>query len=379
MTMTPPTIRPRVGVDFHTFDGIFQGSRSYLLGLYQEAIAMAPDIDFVFLLGEPDRLRQEHPAFDAPNVQLAAMPHRSGVARLGWQLARAQRAHRLDMLHVQYRLPFVPLGACACTIHDALFETHPQYFSRSFVRMSRWTSRHAVRRASLLFTSSAFSRSEISRLYAIDEARIAITFAGIDVRRFYPGAEGQDEVIARGLRPQGYLCTVGRLEPRKNHLNLLRAYALLPKPRPPLVVVGQRDFHSEPIFEATRTLGIEDDVKFLESVSDGALPALIRHARVFVYPSFAEGFGMPVIEAMASGVPVVTSNTTSLPEVAGSAALTAAPHDPPAIARAISMLLDDERARASAIEAGLAQAARFNWQSSAKVLVNAYRQHFFAH
>ncbi|RYY97634.1 MAG: glycosyltransferase family 1 protein, partial [Comamonadaceae bacterium] len=279
-----PTGRPRIGVDFHTFDGIFQGSRSHILGLYQEAIALAPEIDFVFLLGDPDRLRREHPAFDAPNAQLVAVPHASGLARLGWQLAWLQRKHRLDLLHVQYRLPLFTFGPCACTIHDTLFETHPQFFTPSFVRMSRWTSRHAVRRAKLLFTVSAFSQHEIARLYGVDAARIAVTTNGIDRRRFHPGAEGVDQVCAQGLAPGDYICTIGRLEPRKNHLNLLRAYARLPAPRLPLVVIGQRDFHSDGIFAEAQQLGIAQDVRFLEKVPDQSLPALLRHAAVFVYP-----------------------------------------------------------------------------------------------
>lgn len=368
---------PRIGIDFHTYDGIFQGSRSHLLGIYQEAIALAPDLRFVFLLHEVERLRSEYPAFAAPNVELAPMPPVHGLARLGWQLSWQQRRHRLDLLHVQYRLPLLALGDCACTIHDTLFETHPQYFTPSFVRMSRLTSRHAVRNARILFTVSEFSRFEIARLYGVNPARVEVTTNGIDTRRFQPGRHGSERVRAHGLEPGAYLCTVGRLEPRKNHLNLLRAYALLAEPRPTLAIIGQRDFHSEPIFQLARTLGLQGQVHFLQKVPDADLPALIRHAAVFVYPSHAEGFGMPVAEAMASGVPVVSSNTTSLPEVAGDAALTADPQEPAQIASAIAWLLADPALRAAAIERGLQQAARFSWRASAEVLVAAYRRHFF--
>ncbi|RYY63862.1 MAG: glycosyltransferase family 1 protein, partial [Comamonadaceae bacterium] len=264
----------------------------------------------------------------------------------------------------------------ACTIHDTLFETHPAFFTRAFVRMSRLTSRHAVRRARLLFTVSAFSQHEIARLYNIDPDRITITTNGIDTRRFHPGPQGVEHVHTAGLEPGRYLCTVGRLEPRKNHLNLLRAYALLPRPRLPLAVVGQRDFHSEPIFAETRRLGLENEVRFLENVPDQGLPALLRHAAVFVYPSYAEGFGMPVAEAMASGVPVVTSNTTSLPEVAGDAALAVDPDSPEQIAAAIRTLLESDSARATAVARGLDQAARFSWERAARALVSALRDHF---
>lgn len=374
--MNPISERPRIGVDFHTFGGIFQGSRSHILGLYREAIALAPELQFVFLLDHPKRLLEAHPEFNAVNVELVAMPHGGGLARLGWQLAAARRKHRIDLLHVQYRLPLVPMGPCACTIHDTLFETHPEFFKPNFVRMSRFTSRLAVNRSALLFTVSEFSQREIARLYGVDSGRIAITGNAIDGRRFHPGAEGRDDVHALGLQPGDYICTVGRLEPRKNHVNLLRAYAMLPASRPPLVVIGQRDFDSEPIYAVVRELGIEDEVRFLENVPDGSLPALIRHCRIFAYPSFAEGFGMPVLEAMASGVPVVTSSTTSLPEVAGDAAITADPESPEDIARAMAALVFDEAACAEAAAAGLRQASRFSWKASAEVLVQSFRRHF---
>lgn len=374
--MSGPRRKPRIGVDFHTFDGIYQGSRSHILGVYGRAIAMAPDFDFVFFLHDVDALRTGHPEFAAPNVELVAAPHAGGLARLGWQLPRLRLRHRIDLLHMQYRLPFVPLGPCACTIHDTLFESHPQFFTGAFTRMSRLTSRRAARQAAVLFTVSEFSRGEIARLYGIDPARIAVTFNGIDGTRFRPGADGAAAVRRAGLEAGGYLCTIGRLEPRKNHLNLVRAYAQLPQPRPPLVVIGQRDFHSAPIFAAVEELDLAGEVRFLESVSDTDLPHLLRHAAVFAYPSFAEGFGMPVIEALASGVPTVTSNTTALPEVAGDAALMADPHDPADIARAIQRLLQDEFLQQRVRQRGLQQAARFNWDGAAATLVAAFRNHF---
>jgi len=378
MSRSKPNRRPRVGVDFHTFDGIFQGSRSHLLGLYREAVRLAPEIDFVFLVGDTDRLAAEDPAYRAANVERVAMPHGGGLARLGWQLAWAQRRHRLDLLHVQYRGPFVPLGPIACTVHDTLFETHPQFFSPNFVRMSRWTGRRAVRQAALLFTVSRFSRSEIARLYHVAPEHILVTCNGVDAQRFHPGEDGADEVRALGLQPGGYLLTVGRLEPRKNHLALVRAYAQLATPRPPLVVVGQRDFSFQAVFDEVKALGLQDEVRFFDRVSDSELPALVRHAQVFVYPSFAEGFGMPIAEAMASGVAVVTANSTALPEVAGDVALVADPDDPAAIARQITRFLADPALRAQAGALGPGQVAGYTWPAAAKVFVAALRGYFAA-
>jgi glycosyltransferase involved in cell wall biosynthesis len=374
--------RPRIGVDFHTFDGLFQGSRSHLLGIYREAIRRAPEYDFVFFCADPQALRAADPAFAMPNAYAVAMPRGGGLARLGWQLAWRQWRSRLDLLHVQYRMPLVPLGACAVTIHDTLYETHPQFFDRGFVRMARLTGRLAARRAKVLLTVSEFSRGQLASLYRVEPMRVTVTGNGVDLARFRPAAagggaqgDGAGLVRALGAEPGRYLLTVGRLEPRKNHLNLVRAHALLPEPRPPLLVVGQRDFGCEAVFAEVAALGLQDQVRFLEHVGDAELPALVRHARVFVYPSFAEGFGMPVLEAMASGVPVVTSDTTALAEVAAEAALTADPGNPKAIAGRIEQLLPDGPLRRDLAARGLEAAARHRWDGAAKALLGAFRRY----
>lgn len=383
MTMTTPARRPRLGVDFHTWDGIFQGSRSHILGLYREAIRLAPDLDFVFLLDGVDSLRDAHAEFRSPNVELVRMPHRRAPIRLGMQLPWLQWKHRIDLLHMQYRLPFVRTGACACTIHDLLFETHPQYFPRSFVLQSKLTFRHAARHAKLLFAVSQFSKGEIARLYGVPSDDIAITYNGVDPSRFKPAdaagggeGEGVDLVRELGLEPGGYLLTVGRLEPRKNHETLIHAYAQLGADAPPLVIVGQRDFSHDQIDRAVAAHGLQQRVRFLSTVGDQALPAVMRHALAFAYPAFAEGFGMPVAEAMASGVPVITSNTTSLPEVGGAAALYADPNSPTELAAALRRVLADPALRERMRAQGLEQVGKFDWQRSAQVLVHGVRRFF---
>lgn len=368
--------RPVLGVDFHVWDGIFQGSRSHLLGLYRAAMVMAPEIDFVFFLDQPEALRRTHTEFAAPHVRLVHMPHRPAPWRLAWQLPRLRRRHGVDLLHMQYRLPLVAAGACACTIHDVLYETHPQYFTRFFVWQSRLTGRQAACKAALLFTVSAYSRDEMVRIYGVQSERVAITFNGVDFERFTPGTAGSDSVRTLGLTPGGYLLTLGRLEPRKNHLTLLRAYAQLGPDAPPLIIVGQRDFHHSAVFEEIARLQLGARVRVLERVDDTTLPAVLRHARLFIYPAFAEGFGMPVAEAMASGVPVITSNTTSLPEVAAPGALLVDPGSPEQLAQAMARLLADAELCQRLVQAGLQHVRQFDWQASAAVFVAALRRHF---
>ncbi len=373
--MDSPNHRARIGVDFHTAGGIFQGSRSYLLGIYREAIVLAPDIDFIFYVAEPAVFLREQPEFKRPNVQIVRLRQLSPVLRLAFQLAWRQWRDQLDLLHVQYRLPFLRVGACACTIHDVLFETHPQFFSTQFARMAKLTSRMAVRNADLLFAASDYSRAEIERIYNLPPNRIRVTHGAADLTRFYPGNRGAEVASRYRLTAGEYICIVGRIEPRKNHLGLILAYANLPEPRPTLVVIGQRDFGFHRVFEEIQRLGLDPEIRVLDTVDDQDLPALIRHARLFVYPSFAEGFGIPVLEAMASGVPVITSNTTSLPEVAGDAARLVDPEDIDALTAAMAEELEaGAEKRASRIAAGIDQARRFSWHKSASALVEGFRE-----
>jgi glycosyltransferase involved in cell wall biosynthesis len=368
--------RLRIGVDFHTWDGIFQGSRSHVLGLYRAAIRQAPDLDFVFFLEGIESLKAAYPEFSAPNVTLVRARHRSGLVRFGVQLAWLQWRHRIDILHTQYRIPLVPLGPTACTIHDLLFETHPQYFSKGFTLQSKLTFRMSARWANVLFSVSEFSRGELARLYGTDAARVAVTYNGVDRQRFHPGPQGQDHVLALGLTPGHYVLTVGRLEPRKNQAALIKAWARLGDDAPPLVIVGQRDFSFAEVFDVLRTLKDPSRVVFLDRVSDEALPAVMRHAKVFAYPAFAEGFGMPVAEAMASGVPVLTSNTTSLPEVAGEGAWLVDPASVDAIHEGLQRLLSDPGLCQQLVQRAEQRVHRFDWELSAQTFLRGVRAHF---
>ncbi|MGR6807368.1 glycosyltransferase family 4 protein [Sphaerotilus natans] len=363
----------RIGVDFHTWDGIFQGSRSHILGIYRAAIRQAPEIEFIFFLNDTESLRRSYYEFSLPNVQLVRMTHRSPLFRLAAQLPWMQWRWKLDLLHTQYRLPLLRFGACACTVHDVLFETHPEYFSPSFVWQSRITYRIAVARAAVLFAVSQFSKSELTRIYDVQPERIAVTYNGVDGKRFFSGTADTSLVTQLGLVPSNYILTVGRLEPRKNHTALIEAYSKLGENSPKLVIVGQRDFSFNTVFETIKKHKLDDKIIILEKVDDATLPAVIRHAMIFVYPAFAEGFGMPVAEAMASGVPVITSNTTSLPEVAGGSALLIDPTSVQQLHAAMQQLIEDSNLRRHLSQVGLAQVQKFDWEQSASVLLASMR------
>lgn len=347
---------PRIGIDC-SFDG---SDGSPLLPLYREAVALAPDLDFYFLTAEPDTLRRDEPALRAPNVRCIALPRRPAAWRLGWQLPRAQRVLSLDLLHVVDRLPYVPRGACACTL-----QTLPG-------------DRRTVQRAALLYAGSRFACSTVAGQHRLPPERIGLTPQGVDAVRFRPGHDGAALVRALGLSPGGYLCTVGRIAPRKNLLGLLHAHALMPSPRPPLVIIGRcadGDPHGTAVHDTVQRLGLSADVRWLDQVSDTQLPALLRHARLFVYPHVAPCRPQPVLEAMASGVAVVTGNGNVLPELVGSAGLTVDPHDTHELAAAMLCLLADPRRRETLVQRGLARATQHHWRLSAESLVDSLRRY----
>lgn len=361
-----------VGIDFHVVDGLYQGSRTHVLELFSEVIRISPDLHFVLFLENIDLLRDFSPIFSAANVELVYMPHTNPIKRLCWQLPKLQRKYRLDILHTQYILPIPSFCAGIVTIHDILFETHPQYFSSLFRFRSKVLMRLSAWRASHIFTVSEFSKRAMLSRYRIAPDKISVIHNGVDKSRFYPSSSDQDIVNSRGLFSKGYLLSVGRLEPRKNHVTLLRAYAQLQNTTLPLVIIGQPHFRFDGVFQVIQELNLDGRVHILSNVKDEELPLFYRHAKFFIYPTWAEGFGMPILEAMASGLPVISSDSTSIPEVAGKAALLTDPNDVNAITAAIEYLLSNQALYMTMQECGLKQVDSFQWSVAAEKVRSVY-------
>ena len=364
----------RVGLDLHVVDGIFQGSRSFVLETYSRLAKLCPDIQFVALLDQADSFKRNYPAFDLPNVRTERLPHSGSIKRLAWTLPRLQSQLKLDVLHTQYINPFPSRSKTMVTIHDILFESHPEFFERFFRLRSRLLVRLAAHQSEHVFTVSHFSAGELMNLYNVPEKKITVVPCGINFKRFYPGTDGAEMLVRRKLVSGGYLLTVGRLEPRKNHVTLLKAYAKLGPDAPPLVIVGQRDFGFEAMFQELGGDRFGDKVIILEDVSEAELPVLYRHCMAFAYPSLAEGFGMPPTEAMASGVPVIVADNTALSEVVGEAGILVGSTDVDGLARALHDVTTDAALRQRFIAAGLARAQQFSWDATAAGIAAKYRQ-----
>lgn len=293
------------------------------------------------------------------------------VPRNGWLrlLALGIVGSSMDLVHSMYYLPLASRRPTVVSIHDVSYERHPEFFGRMEVLKNRVLVRQAARRATMVVTLSEHARSEMVELYDLDPDRIAVVPGGVsDAFRL---AEKPPATTGDRAGPVRILA-VGTLQPRKNLVRLLDAVRIVgQRERVQLRVIGPPGHAAQ---EIQARLGHGADVVLLGYVSDDLLLEEYRAADVFVYPSIYEGFGLPVVEAMACGTPVVTTTGGSLPEVAGDAALVVDPYDVDAIAGAITQLLEDPTLRGRLIERGRRRAAEFTWRSAADRLVDVYER-----
>lgn len=353
-----------IGVDCHVLAGKFQGSRTYLLNLYQAILALHPKHEFVFL----GHWAGQKPFGDDP-VYADYLSH-SRWKRLTYQTAPLAKHLRLDLLHSNYISPLLLPCPSLLTVHDVIYQTHPQYFKATEVIRNKLFIKHSIRTAAQIHTVSEYSRRALIEIYKLPDESVSVVPNGVDLTRFNP----RDRNLASAkvndkFKIQNYILTVGRLEPRKNHIGLLYAYALLKKNKidvGPLVIVGQKDFRFHELFSVIHKLKLQDNVKILESVTDDLLPDIYRAARLFVYPSFAEGFGIPPLEAMACGTPIVSSNTSAMPEVVGNAGLLINPNSPEEIASSMFTILSSQSLADDLAIKGRNQAEKWSWSNAAQ-------------
>ncbi len=241
------------------------------------------------------------------------------------------------------------------TLHDVSFLRHPEWFSRRFVAVYRRLVPRVARRALAVVTDSEFSRREISALAGVDSSRLHVIPCGVSAL-FRRAAESSSPA-----ENGSYLLAVGSLDPRKNLARLIRAYARLDHTQTELWIVGSElDCHRRS--ETRRLAETTPGVRLLGSQSDEELAALYRRALAFVFPSLYEGFGLPVIEAMASGCPVVASSAASLPEVCGEAALSVDPCDVSGLTGAIDRIIRDADLRRELRDRGLERSRSYTWE-----------------
>jgi len=298
------------------------------------------------------------------------------LARMCLSLPRQLRQAVPTVFHCQYALPLFTRTRTVVAIHDLAYEHYPEFAHPTEVAaMRRWV-RSTARRADRVVTLSRFSAQDIARRYGVAEDKIAVTYLAAS-DKFQPRDKkaAQERVAsAYGIRPP-FMLYVGRIQARKNLVRLLDAYASLRSagPAPQLVLVGRRDFGFERLQAQINTLNLGDSVVLPGYVASEDLPLFYNAAELFIFPSLFEGFGLPVLEALASGVPTITSQGSALEEVAGDGAFTVNPNDSKAMTAAIRRVLSDPQLRDDLVTRGLRRSAEFTVRKFADKILDVYR------
>lgn len=368
----------RIAIDAHSVGAQLGGNESYAVNLI-EALAQIDSVNeytIYITTGEArDRFHERWPNFHVRTT----LPH-TPLIRIPLTLSAELRKHPVDVLHVQFTAP----PACPCpvvvSIHDLSFEHLPQTFKRRSRTQLRLTVRHSARRAARIIALSEHTRADIIETYGISGDRVhAIPLAA--PAHFAPVHDNRELQRVRhtyGIDGE-YILSVGSLQPRKNLARLVKAYASLRDSNPAdklpkLVLVGKRAWLYDETLRALDETGVKDSVVLTGYVPQTDLPALYSGTICFVYPSYFEGFGLPPLEAMKCGAPVIVGNKTSLPEVVGKAALTVDPYDVGAIAGAIKQVLDDPSLRKELIDKGKKRADEFDWRDTARRTLAVYEE-----
>ena len=283
---------------------------------------------------------------------------------------RILRQLKFDWYLSTFFLPFNAPPRNGLFVHDLSFLSLPLSYPPTIRLYMRWLVARAVTQAQRVFVLSQFVRAEFLRHYpAVSPERVAVLYPGY-ADNYRPEREvGDFSVLARHSLQRGYILSVSSIHPRKNMAGLLDAYRVFSQrgagAAPRLVIAGQQYWGNLALQQQAAGL----DIQLLGYVPQTELPALHRNAGAFVYPSLYEGFGLPPLEAMACGTPVICGNNTSLPEVVGAAACQVDVSSPPTVADALQRILMDGTFNAQLSQAGIARAAQFNWQKTARELV----------
>ena len=364
----------RFAIDAHAIGRHLTGNEVYIRSLLRSFAALDQESDFVTYFSADDARQWTAERFQAR--QISGNP----FVRLGLELAVKLRQDRPDLVHVQYTAPLACPVPVVVSVHDVSFLVHPEYFPKMRAMQLSWTVAQTIRSATRILTVSDFSRDSIVEAYGDACAhKIAVIPNGAG-SGFRPiSREAATAAVRTRLhihRP--FLLSVGDLQPRKNHIGLIHAFAEFVRTYPQfthqLVLAGKDTWFSPKVREAARQSGVADRIHFAGFVSDEDLLHLYNACDLFVFPSFYEGFGLPVLEAMACGRAVTCSSTSSMPEVADGAGIMFDPYSTREMVRAMADLLLDAELRGRMERLGLQRAARFSWRTTAQQTLEVYRE-----
>lgn len=389
-TAERPARSLRIGIDYTSAVRQRAGIGRYTRNLIWALAELDSDnLYTLFVAGgtRRDRVDKDLTAWPA-NYRIRSVPISDRWLNILWQRFRLPLpvqwvTGRLDLFHSpDFVLPPVGRIPTILTVHDLSFLRVPHCFLPEFRQYLETAVARAVRRTQWILADSENTRQDLIELLAVEPERVSVLYPGVEPHfRPMEGALELERVRIRYGLPHRFILGVGTLQPRKNFDGLIRAFAQLLAARGHdpgfddvyLVIVGEKGWMYEEVLALPQRLGVGERVRFTGFVEDADLPALYTLAEVLAFPSWYEGFGLPVLEAMACGTAVVAADNSSLPEVVGEGGLLVHAGDLQAWAEALARLLTDGDLRARLITAGREQAQHFTWEESARRLLTIYQ------
>jgi glycosyltransferase involved in cell wall biosynthesis len=370
----PRNSRLRIGIDIHSLGGQQGGNETYFQELTRSLIEL-PGAHELVLYYTQAAARGRFSANG--HVSLEQLRPRNPLLRIPLTIPWRSRKDRLDVFHAQHIVP--PFLKCktVTTIPDIAYEHFPEAFPR---RQRLWLKklvRDSARRADHIITVSEYSKRDIVTTYGIPEDKVTVTYEGAGPEFQPVDREKAKHALACRYGITGpFVLYLGRLQARKNLTRVVEAFAQVRRAGLPhrLVLAGKQDSLFEPVLSRIRELGLESEILLPGFLTAADVPLFYNAAEVFVYPSLFEGFGLPVVEAMACGVPVITSQGSSLEEVAGDAALLVDPLSESSIAGAMQRLLEDSDLRSRLRQAGLKRSRMFDFRNTARQTMDVYER-----
>jgi len=371
----------RIGIDATPLPPNPVGAGNYIIHLIRQLAMLDCAHQFVVFVHASRRaLIDTGPAAPLPRLEWVVLPDQPPARRLVWEqatLPRLARRQGLNLLHsLHYTMPLGLSCKSVVTFHDLTFFFFPHLHTRVKRVFFPLAMRVSARRANALVADSESTRRDAMRVLNIPPERIFTAPLGISESFHLIDDIPTLEACRQRYRlPSRFLLFVGLVEPRKNLPLLLQAYAGLRQGGecPPLVVVGRFGWDSDEVMRQVEALGLKDQVLFTGYVPVDDLPMVYNLSTIFIYPSLYEGFGFPPLEAMACGVPVITTGVSSMLDNVGDAGLLTPPNDVTALQAAMRRLLDDPGLRQDLAQRGQQQAAEFTWRRTALETLKAYQ------
>jgi glycosyltransferase involved in cell wall biosynthesis len=366
----------RIGIDGRYIQDHYPGIGRYTYNLASKLPQVAPDAEFV-LLHDPRLINTRYDVellSRHDNLELVTVDIPTVSVQEQYRLHSLVKALSLDLLHSPYLImPYWLPCPSVVTVYDLIPFIYPQYLPH---RWTAWVFRAAmslaVRRATKVIAISESTKRDLTRLFGAAQGKATAIHLAADERFRLLEREQWGQVVRSYGLPERYVLYMGINKPHKNLVFLLRVFSELSTDAS-LVLAGKEDPRYPQAHEEARRLGLADRVLFLGEIPDTDLPALYNGAQAFVFPSLYEGFGLPVLEAMACGVPVVASDSSSIPEIVDEVAITLDPQDADAWVAALTEVVEKERLRAEMSKKALERAEMFSWEETARRTWQVYQ------